>query len=148
MRRTGVPPAALKLEITESVMMFEQNEAEPVMRAIQELGVHFSIDDFGTGYSSLSYLHRVPADTLKIDKSFVQAIGESQEKAAIVELIAKLAGMLGMEVVAEGIETSFEEDFLRALSCRYGQGYRYSRPVTAERMGELLSAGGVLIPGG
>ena len=146
-RRTGVPPSALKLEITESVMMVEQNEAEPVLRAIQALGVHFSIDDFGTGYSSLSYLHRVPADTLKIDKSFVQAIGESQEKAAIVELIAKLAGMLGMKVVAEGIETEVEDNFLRGLGCTYGQGYRYARPLPAEKLEELLAAGGVLTPG-
>ncbi|MEI7608022.1 MAG: EAL domain-containing protein, partial [Rhodospirillaceae bacterium] len=119
----------------------------PVLRAIQALGVHFSIDDFGTGYSSLSYLHRVPADTLKIDKSFVQAIGESQEKAAIVELIAKLAGMLGMKVVAEGIETEVEDNFLRGLGCTYGQGYRYARPLPAETLEELLAAGGVLTPG-
>ena len=143
-RKTGIPPAALKLEITESVMMFEQNEAEPVMRAIQELGVHFSIDDFGTGYSSLSYLHRVPADTLKIDKSFVQAIGEGQEQAAIVELIARLADMLGMQVVAEGIETEVEESFLRILACKYGQGYRYARPLPAEKLAELLAPGTVL----
>ena len=147
MYKSGIPPGALKLEITESVMMFEQTEAEPVMRAIQEMGVHFSIDDFGTGYSSLSYLHRVPADTLKIDKSFVQAIGESQEKAAIVGLIAKLADMLGMQVVAEGIETEVEEAFLRGLACKYGQGYRYARPLPADRLAELLASGRTLLPG-
>ncbi len=146
-RKTGIPPTALKLEITESVMMVEQNEAEPVMRAIEAMGVHFSIDDFGTGYSSLSYLHRVPADTLKIDKSFVQAIGEGQEQAAIVELITKLAVLLGMQVVAEGVETETEEKFLRALGCKYGQGYRYSRPVPPERFEELLASGATLTPG-
>ncbi|MEI6558322.1 MAG: EAL domain-containing protein [Rhodospirillaceae bacterium] len=146
LRKTGIPPAALKLEITESVMMFEQNEAEPVMRAIQAAGVQFSIDDFGTGYSSLSYLHRVPAETLKIDKSFVQAIGDGQEQAAIVELIAKLADLLGMQVVAEGIETEVEERFLRALGCKYGQGYRYARPLPPERLTDLLTPGLVLSP--
>ncbi len=144
LRKTGMPPAALKLEITESVMMFEQNEAEPVMRAIQDLGVHFSIDDFGTGYSSLSYLHRVPADTLKIDKGFVQAISEGQEKAAIVELIAKLAELLNMAVVAEGIETEVEESFLRRLRCKYGQGYRYARPLPPDRLADLLALGAPL----
>ncbi|MEI8396567.1 MAG: EAL domain-containing protein [Rhodospirillaceae bacterium] len=135
---TGISPASLKLEITESELMTEQNEAEPTMQAIQALGVRFSIDDFGTGYSSLSYLHRMPADTLKIDKSFVQAISEGREKAAIVELIVRLAGLLRMDVVAEGIETEQERQFLRSLGCKYGQGYYYARPMPADRLGILL----------
>jgi EAL domain-containing protein (putative c-di-GMP-specific phosphodiesterase class I) len=120
------------------MLMHGQDEAEPMMRAIQRLGVHFSIDDFGTGYSSLSYLHRVPANTLKIDKSFVQAIGDGPEKAAIVQLIAALGDMLGMDVVAEGIETEPEARFLRGLRCRYGQGYLYARPLPAEQIEALL----------
>jgi diguanylate cyclase (GGDEF)-like protein/PAS domain S-box-containing protein len=138
LRKTGISPSCLKLEITESMLMHGQDEAEPMMRAIQRLGVHFSIDDFGTGYSSLSYLHRVPANTLKIDKSFVQAIGDGPEKAAIVQLIAALGDMLGMDVVAEGIETEPEARFLRGLRCRYGQGYLYARPLPAEQIEALL----------
>ncbi len=135
---TGIAPSSLKLEITESMLMFEQNDAEPKMLAIQELGVHFSIDDFGTGYSSFSYLHRVPADTLKIDKSFVQTIGSGPEKAAIVQMIATLGGILKMDVVAEGIETEEEASFLRGLRCKYGQGYLFSRPVPALQLAALL----------
>ncbi len=145
-RKTGIRPASLKLEITESMLMHGQDEAEPMMRAIQGLGVHFSIDDFGTGYSSLSYLHRVPADTIKIDKSFVQAIGEGPEKAAIVQLIAALGDMLGMDVVAEGIETEQEAQFLIGLRCRYGQGYLFARPLPADRVEQELDRAMVSSP--
>ncbi len=137
-RKTGIQPSSLKLEITESMLMHGRDEAEPMMQAIQRLGVHFSIDDFGTGYSSLSYLHRVPASTIKIDKSFVQAIGEGPEKAAIVHLIAALGDMLGMDVVAEGIETEQEAEFLMGLRCRYGQGYLFAKPLPAKQIEALL----------
>jgi diguanylate cyclase (GGDEF)-like protein/PAS domain S-box-containing protein len=138
LRDTGIPPSALKLEITESVLMMEPTRGESVMRAIKGLGVNFAIDDFGTGYSSLSYLHRLPASTLKIDKSFVCTISQGGDKTAIVQVIASLAEKLGMEVVAEGIENEAEAQFLRALGCRYGQGFHFSRPVPAAAMADLL----------
>ncbi|CAK0751978.1 diguanylate cyclase [Azospirillaceae bacterium] len=140
MQRTGLLPGALKLEITESVLMMEPTRGESVMRAIKELGVNFAIDDFGTGYSSLSYLHRLPASTLKIDKSFVCSISQDGDKTAIVQVIASLAEKLGMDVVAEGIESEVEANFLRTLGCRYGQGYYFSRPAAARRFAQAAAA--------
>ncbi|MBS1797505.1 MAG: EAL domain-containing protein [Acidobacteria bacterium] len=126
---TGLSPRCMKLEITESVVM---NNAEQSVKTIDELrkmGIRVSIDDFGTGYSSLSYLHRFPIDTLKIDRSFVMRIGEGGESSEIVQTIINLASNLGMEVVAEGVETAEQLNFLRGINCGFGQGYYYSRPI-------------------
>lgn len=129
---TGLPASCLKLEITESVLMTNAEQSIITVKKLRKMGIRFSIDDFGTGYSSLSYLHRFPIDTLKVDRSFINRIGSDHEQSAIVETIIKLASSLGMDVVAEGVETGEQREFLRKTNCRYGQGYFYSRPVDRE----------------
>jgi EAL domain-containing protein (putative c-di-GMP-specific phosphodiesterase class I) len=133
LRASGLPPQRLKLEITESVIMENAESAIGVLHRLKELGASLSIDDFGTGYSSLSYLLRFPADTLKIDRSFMWAMGDGGRHAQIVRTIVVLAHSLQMDVVAEGVETEEQRQQLRALECRYGQGYLFSRPVDGER---------------
>jgi EAL domain-containing protein (putative c-di-GMP-specific phosphodiesterase class I) len=133
---TGLAPDGLKLEITESMLM--QESALTVMQELRNMGVGLSIDDFGAGYSSLSYLHRLPADTLKIDKGFVQAISSGQGNAAIVQVIATLAAIMRMDVVAEGVERAEEAEFLRDVMCRYAQGYYFAEPLPADEAEKLL----------
>ena len=130
---TGLAADRLKLEITESVIMENPEMAVDLLKRLKALGTHLCIDDFGTGYSSLSYLLRFPADTLKIDRSFVNALGKGGRNEDIVGAIVSLAKSLDMDVVAEGVETVEQRDILRALGCRYGQGYLFSRPLDAER---------------
>jgi len=132
LKKTGLPARSLKLEITESVVMENAELATNMLRQLSDLNVHLCIDDFGTGYSSLSYLHRFPVDTLKIDRSFVNRIEEKDENVEIVRTIATLARNLGMEVVAEGVESSEQLACLRSLNCEYAQGYHFSRPLNAE----------------
>lgn len=129
---------ALKLELTESLLMKNQKTAIPRLIAIKHLGVLLAIDDFGTGYSSLSYLKRFPVDTLKIDQSFVKSITEDPDDAAIAEMIITLAAQLRLDVVAEGIETKIQLAYLKSLGCQVGQGFLFSRPVPAGEMTELL----------
>jgi EAL domain-containing protein (putative c-di-GMP-specific phosphodiesterase class I) len=126
---TNLDPAQLKLEITESAVMENAEMAVTVLKQLKALGVQLSVDDFGTGYSSLSYLHRFPLDSLKIDQSFVSRIGEADENGEIVRTIVTLAENMGMDVVAEGIETLGQLSELRRLNCRYGQGYLFARPL-------------------
>ena len=126
---TGIDPQWLKLEVTESLIMTNPDLAQEALQALQRLGVILSIDDFGTGYSSLSYLHRFPFRMLKIDRSFVAAMHDSNESMVIVRAIASLAHSLDMTVVAEGIETAGEAAALQALSCEYGQGYFFAKPM-------------------
>ena len=128
---TGLSPQRLKLEITESVIMENPEMAVDLLKRLKALGTHLCIDDFGTGYSSLSYLLRFPADTLKVDRSFVNALGKGGRNEDIVGAIVSLAKSLDMDVVAEGVETVEQRDILRALGCRYGQGYLFSRPLDA-----------------
>jgi EAL domain-containing protein (putative c-di-GMP-specific phosphodiesterase class I) len=130
---SGLPPRRLKLEITESVLMENAESAVSVLNRLKELGVRLGIDDFGTGYSSLSYLLKFPADTLKIDRSFMWAMGDGGRHAQIVRTIVLLAHSLDMDVVAEGVETEEQRAHLRALECGYGQGYLFSRPVPSDR---------------
>jgi EAL domain-containing protein (putative c-di-GMP-specific phosphodiesterase class I) len=127
----------LKLEITESVVMGNTETATMMFKQLRALGVQLSIDDFGTGYSSLSYLHRFPLNYLKIDRSFVDRM-TSDGDDAIVKTIATLARNLGMEVIAEGIETEEQHKLLKDLGCEYGQGYLFSRPVNHEAAYRLL----------
>ncbi len=140
LRETGLDPAQLKIEITESAVMDNAETAASILTRLRELGIHLSIDDFGTGYSSLSYLHRFPVNTLKIDRSFVGRMCEGDENAEIVRTIITLASNLGMSVVAEGVETNEQYELLRGLECDYGQGYLFSRPVDAATASELLRA--------
>lgn len=129
---TGLDPSCLKLEITESAVMGNAEAAILMLKQLKTLGVQLSIDDFGTGYSSLSYLHRFPIDTLKVDRSFVSTMEEGSENGEIVRTVISLAKTLGMNVVAEGIETVHQLHQLRILTCEYGQGYLFSRPVPME----------------
>lgn len=135
---TCINPACLKLEITESAVMENAETVISMLKELKELGVQLSIDDFGTGYSSLSYLHRFPIDTLKVDRSFVSTMEDGSENGEIVRTIVSLAKTLGMNVVAEGIETIHQLHQLRVLGCEYGQGYLFSRPVPSHEAGELL----------
>ncbi len=136
---SGVDPALLKLEITESAVMANAESSIEVLAKIKELGVKLSIDDFGTGYSSLSYLHRFPIDTLKIDRSFVSTMEEGSENGEIVRTVIALAKALNLSVIAEGIESLHQFHQLRILGCEYGQGYLFSRPVPVGEANKLLA---------
>ena len=140
----GIDPRSLKLEITESIMMENMEGAASTLAQLRALGIELSIDDFGTGYSSLSYLHRFPINTLKIDRSFVGRMDGHNENAEIVRTIIMLARNLGMDVVAEGVETEGQFGRLRELGCGYGQGFLFSKPVDAGAAEKLLSTGHVL----
>jgi diguanylate cyclase (GGDEF)-like protein len=132
--KTNIAPASLKLEITESAVMENAEQTIAMLNRLKRLGVRLSIDDFGTGYSSLSYLHRFPVDTLKIDRSFVGSMEDGGENSAIIRTIVGLAKTLGMDVIAEGIETIHQLRHLQFLGCEYGQGYLISRPVPADKI--------------
>lgn len=137
LEETGLDPCSLKLEITESVMMERGDRAMAVLERLSQAGIELSLDDFGTGYSSLSYIHRFPVTTLKIDQSFIKRIGGEQNEE-IVRAVVALARNLGMEVVAEGIETVVQLDQLRALNCEKGQGYYFSNPVDVHSATKLI----------
>ncbi len=138
LRRTGLNPRQLKLEITEGAVMDNIDAATEMLRQLRDLGVQLAIDDFGTGYSSLSYLHRFPIDTLKIDRSFVTRMANNPENVEIVRTIVMLAQVLGMDVVAEGVETKEQLKLLRDLRCEYGQGYYFSRPSSASDAEKII----------
>jgi diguanylate cyclase (GGDEF)-like protein/PAS domain S-box-containing protein len=129
LEETNLAPTSLKLEITESAVMENVETATRMLKQLRELGVQLAMDDFGTGYSSLSNLHRFPINTLKIDRSFITRMVENNENAEIVRTISGLAQNLGMDVVAEGVETREQLDILRSLGCKYGQGYFFSKPL-------------------
>jgi diguanylate cyclase (GGDEF)-like protein/PAS domain S-box-containing protein len=138
---TGVEPANLELELTESVLM---QDAESTVRTLGELkamGVTLAIDDFGTGYSSFTYLRRFPVDALKLDKSFVQEITENPGNATIVSAMINIGKSLNLRVIAEGVETRRQLNFLQSHECDEGQGYYFSHPVVAGQAGTLLEAG-------
>ena len=124
-------PWHLKLEVTESVVMENPEVAAVTLAKLRALGVFLSIDDFGTGYSSLSYLNRFPLDILKIDRSFISTMNQTDENLQIVKTIVTLAGNLGMQVIAEGVETEEQLHQLRLLKCQYAQGYLFSEPLDA-----------------
>ena len=135
---TGLDPAGLTLKITESALMGDAPSALRVLRALKNLGVTLAIDDFGTGYSSLSYLQRFPLDILKIDKSFVDELDQDAGGAEIVAAVVKLAHALGLEVVAEGVESERQLDCLQRLECDFAQGYLFSRPVPAHELADAF----------
>ena len=136
---TGIDPASLKLELTESAVMENAETAILMLQQIKETGVQISIDDFGTGYSSLSYLHRFPIDLLKVDRSFVSAMEENTENGEIVRTVIALAKALNLKVVAEGIESVHQFHQLRILGCEYGQGYLFSKPLPVADIERLLA---------
>ncbi|HEY3058407.1 MAG TPA: EAL domain-containing protein [Chloroflexota bacterium] len=135
---TGLPAHSLKLEITESVAIDDAETALVKLQALKAIGVQLAIDDFGTGYSWLGYLKRFPVDALKIDRSFIQGMGQDSQDAAIVESVVALARTLHLSVIGEGIETPAQAAHLRALGCDRGQGFLFARPQPAEAIGALL----------
>ncbi|MBV8673391.1 MAG: bifunctional diguanylate cyclase/phosphodiesterase, partial [Acidobacteriaceae bacterium] len=138
--KTSLSADNLRLEVTESSLMSNQETALDTMQDLKALGIGLHMDDFGTGYSSLNHLHRYPFDTLKIDRSFVQGIAEDQDSIEIVGTILDLARSLEMDVVAEGIETAQQAQQLKSLGCRLGQGYYFSRPMDAASIGAMLAS--------
>jgi EAL domain-containing protein (putative c-di-GMP-specific phosphodiesterase class I) len=129
--QTGLPPSRLTLEITESALMRDAASALVVLQGLKEIGVLLAIDDFGTGYSSLSYLQRFPLDILKVDRMFVEALGMGTGGDEIVSAVIQLAHALGLQVVAEGVETERQFEVLRGMDCDFAQGYLFSRPMPA-----------------
>lgn len=139
--QTGLPARALEIEITESVLMQSFTDHMIELESLRELGIHIALDDFGTGYSSLSYLRQLPIHTVKIDKSFVDDLTNNSTTRHITESIISLSHALGLEIVAEGIESKAQLDFLRQAGCEMGQGYFIARPLQAHAATELLLNG-------
>ncbi len=146
LRRSGVSSGQLGLEMTESSLIPDAPTAMEVLGSLRRLGVSLLMDDFGTGYSSLNHLHKFPFDVLKIDRSFVARMAEGEQALQIVRTIVELARVLGMSVVAEGIETSEQASMLQQLGCRYGQGYLYAKPLPAEEITRLLRCPERIVP--
>jgi diguanylate cyclase (GGDEF)-like protein/PAS domain S-box-containing protein len=140
LRQHGLPAWCLELEVTESTLMSDPEQSVATARRLNDIGVVLAIDDFGTGYSSLSYLKRLPISVLKIDQSFVRDLATDPDDAAIIRAIIAMAHTLKLEVVAEGVETPAQRDFLRANGCDEFQGYLASRPVDAEQFARLVQA--------
>jgi diguanylate cyclase (GGDEF)-like protein len=138
---TGLEPRYLDLEITEGVLMKDAESAASVLRELKTIGVHLAVDDFGTGYSSLSYLRQFPIDVLKIDQSFVRQISSDPNDSAIVSAIISMAKNLKKRVIAEGVETQEQREYLQSQGCAEGQGYLFSRPLAAARFVNLLVTG-------
>ncbi len=137
---SDVAPALIELELTESVLMHDVPTTADLLRALKEMGLRLSIDDFGTGYSSLSYLKRFPIDALKIDRSFVRDISSDPDDAAIVSAIISMAKSLKQEVVAEGVETQAQLEFLRQRQCDQMQGFLFSKPLPAQTLAQQFFA--------
>ena len=135
----GIDPACLKLELTESVVLDDMADIVAKMHALKALGVSLSLDDFGTGYSSLSYLKQLPLDQLKIDRSFVNDIATDPSDAIMVRTIIDMAHNFHLDVIAEGVETEAQLDFLKSHGCNAYQGYLLSKPVPIEEFESLLS---------
>jgi len=139
LQNNAIPAHCLELEITESVLMDDTEVVLNMLHQLQQLGIQLSIDDFGTGYSSMSYLEQLPFDTLKIDMSFVRKIQENGEGGTIAATIAAMAHALNKNVVAEGVETMAQLDFLREHDCELIQGYFFSRPLPAKELATFVN---------
>ncbi|MFW5995137.1 MAG: putative bifunctional diguanylate cyclase/phosphodiesterase, partial [Spirochaetia bacterium] len=146
LKATGLAPQALKVELTESMLMEDPEQVIRNMQALRGLGISLLIDDFGTGYSSLAYLRRLPVDVLKVDKSFVDRICESKSDQQIVRAIVSMARSLQLSVLAEGVEDTCQLEHLREIECDFIQGFHFSRPVSAEKFRSMLETGKI-IPG-
>ena len=147
LQETGIDGSALKLEITESAIMDNPDLARQMLLQLRTRNIQLCMDDFGTGYSSLSYLHRFPLDTLKIDRSFVSRMGSDRENYEIVQTIVNLARNLGMDAIAEGVETTDQLLHLQSLECEFAQGYLFSKPADPPNSTKLLLEGWHLPPG-
>ncbi|EPR40233.1 diguanylate cyclase/phosphodiesterase with PAS/PAC sensor(s) [Desulfovibrio sp. X2] len=149
LERTGLDPALLEFEITETAIMSRVEQAVAVLRDIRDLGAQITVDDFGTGYSSLYYLKRFPIRGLKIDKSFVSHLPDNGDDLAIVRTVISMAASLGLHVTAEGVEVAAQAETLRALGCEFAQGYLFGRPMPGPDFLRLLrESGGTLLPPG
>src|ERR1700693_1261050 len=137
---TGVEPANLELELTESVLMQDAESTVRTLGALKAMGVRLAIDDFGTGYSSFTYLRRFPVDALKLHQSFVQEITADPGDATIVSAMINIGKSLNQRVIAEGVETRAQLNFLQSHGCGEGQGYYFSRPVAAAQAERLIEA--------
>jgi EAL domain-containing protein (putative c-di-GMP-specific phosphodiesterase class I) len=136
--RWQVDPGLLEFEITESAMLTDPGRTKLILEQLSAMGIRLSVDDFGTGYSSLAYLKRLPVSEIKVDRSFVMNMDENEGDATIVRSTIDLGRNLGLDVVAEGVETKQVWDRLRALGCTAAQGYYLSRPVPADDLGAWL----------
>jgi diguanylate cyclase (GGDEF)-like protein len=141
LERTHLAPGLLELEITESVLMQNVEDTLTTLRAIKTMGVRLAVDDFGTGYSSLSYLRRFPIDVLKIDQSFIRGLSKNTQDAQLISAIISLGKSLDLNIIAEGVETVEQLDFLKAHHCEEGQGFLFSKAVPAEEFAQLMQAG-------
>jgi EAL domain-containing protein (putative c-di-GMP-specific phosphodiesterase class I)/GGDEF domain-containing protein len=141
--RHGVPPGRVRIEVTETALA-DEHLARTVLAAVKDHGFRVALDDFGTGYATLARLHQMPVDVLKLDRSFLPSITDDEQARALVSLVLGLAELLGMEVVAEGVESREQRDVLVGLGCRRAQGYLFSRPTGAEEIAGMLAAGGLL----
>jgi EAL domain-containing protein (putative c-di-GMP-specific phosphodiesterase class I) len=137
--QSGLAADCLELELTESAVMSDPEESIAILEQLSATGVLVSVDDFGTGYSSMSYLSRFPIDILKIDRIFISEIASRSEDASIVRAIVSLAHSLKLKVVAEGVETQAQLEFLKSLGCDEYQGYAFSRPVPAAAFAEVVA---------
>jgi EAL domain-containing protein (putative c-di-GMP-specific phosphodiesterase class I) len=138
LHETGLPPKCLHLEITETVLIENQELAIKIFNELHKLDIELQIDDFGSGYSSMGYLQRFPVDTIKIDGTFIKDLEKSNKGAQIVQTMIKVASDLGMKIIAEGIETKTQLLKLRTMSCHYGQGFYLSYPMPIEKIEQLL----------
>jgi EAL domain-containing protein (putative c-di-GMP-specific phosphodiesterase class I) len=139
LRESGLSPQALEIEITETMLMDDVEAANQTVRKLHELGIGLAIDDFGTGYSSLNYLKKFPIDTVKVDRSFITDIPDSDDDCAITSAVIAMAHRLKMEVVAEGVETREQLAFLRENDCEHAQGFLFSKPVALASIGPMLA---------
>jgi EAL domain-containing protein (putative c-di-GMP-specific phosphodiesterase class I) len=141
LEETGLDPKCLELELTESVLMKHAESSASILRTLRARGVQLALDDFGTGYSSLSYLRKFPMDALKIDQSFVRQITTAPDETTIVTAIISMGRSLKLRVIAEGVETQEDLEFLQIHECDEAQGYYFSRPVLPEQFAKLLKTG-------
>lgn len=141
LEQTGCRPEWLELEVTESLLLEERDDVLNMLNKLTRMGCSIAIDDFGTGYSALGYLTKFPINTLKIDRSFVNNVTTNRESAVLVKAIVFMAHALGLDLVAEGVETNDQAVFLEDIECRYAQGYLFSKPVPQEQFKEIMKSG-------
>jgi EAL domain-containing protein (putative c-di-GMP-specific phosphodiesterase class I) len=141
LKESGLDPHLLELEITESMVMYNPDKAVKLLTELKAMGASIAIDDFGIGYSSLSQLKRFPIDTIKVDRSFIKDLMENKEDAAITEAIIAMGKSLKLNVIAEGVETNDQANFLRDHKCDEMQGYYFSKPIPQNEFADLLRTG-------
>jgi EAL domain-containing protein (putative c-di-GMP-specific phosphodiesterase class I) len=135
---SGIEPVTIELEITETALLEEAEDPERCVRQLKDLGVRIVLDDFGTGFSSLGYLRRFPLDAIKLDRTFVEHLVDREEDAAIVRAVVEMAGALGLDVVAEGVETADQLLAVWELGCQHAQGFYFAEPTPAREVSEML----------